>query len=128
MDQLLPRDPHRARLVNAGTMELGQTVCTARAPRCAACPIADACTWRAAGYPPYEGPAAPRQKAYAGSDREVRGRILRELRASDSAVPADAIAALWPDAVQLERALTGLLRDGLVSGDPADGYELPTGR
>ena len=39
---LLPADPARARLVNAGTMELGQTVCTARAPRCDACPIADA--------------------------------------------------------------------------------------
>ncbi|MGN6501344.1 MAG: A/G-specific adenine glycosylase [Pseudolysinimonas sp.] len=128
MEGLLPADEHRARLVNAGAMELGQTVCTARAPRCDACPIAGSCAWRAAGYPAYVGPAAPRQKPYAGSDREVRGRILRELRASDTAVPAEAIAALWPDAVQLERALGGLLRDGLVAADPAGGYELPTGR
>jgi A/G-specific adenine glycosylase len=128
MEELLPVDEHRARLLNAGTMELGQTVCTARTPHCEACPIASACAWRAAGYPPYAGPAAPRQKPYAGSDREVRGRILRELRASDTAVPAEAIAALWPDAVQLERALTGLLRDGLVTADSAGGYELPTGR
>lgn len=127
MESLLPRDEHRARLANAGVMELGQTVCTARAPRCEACPIAGECAWRAAGYPPYEGRPAPRQKTYEGSDRQVRGLILRELRASDTAVPADVIEALWPDAVQRERALAGLLRDGLVSGDPARGYALPDG-
>lgn len=127
MESLLPRDEHRARLANAGVMELGQTVCTARAPRCDTCPIAGECAWRAAGYPPYEGPPAPRQKRYEGSDRQVRGLILRELRASDTAVPAGVIQALWPDAVQRERALDGLLRDGLVTGDPAGGYALPDG-
>ena len=127
MESLLPRDDHRARLANAGVMELGQTVCTARAPRCDACPVAAACAWRAAGYPAYEGPPAPRQKKYEGSDRQVRGLILRELRASDTAVPADVIHALWPDAVQRERALTGLLRDGLVTGDRERGYALPDG-
>jgi A/G-specific adenine glycosylase len=127
METLLPADPARARLVNAGTMELGQTVCTARTPRCDVCPIAAECAWRAAGYPPYAGKAAPRQKKYEGSDRQVRGLILGELRASDTAVPAQVIAALWPDAVQRDRALSGLLRDGLVAGDPERGYELPTG-
>ena len=57
----------------------------------------------------------------------MRGLILRELRASDTAVPADVIHALWPDAVQRERALTGLLRDGLVTGDRERGYALPDG-
>jgi A/G-specific adenine glycosylase len=32
---------------------------------------------------------------------------------------------VWPDAVQRERALAGLLRDGLVVGDAVDGYGLP---
>jgi A/G-specific adenine glycosylase len=125
MESLLPADPDRARLVNAGTMELGQTICTARSPHCEVCPIAGLCAWRAAGYPPYAGPAAPRQKKYEGSDRQVRGRILAELRASDIPVPADVVAGLWPDAAQRERALAGLLRDGLVSGDEASGYGLP---
>jgi A/G-specific adenine glycosylase len=136
MEALLPADPARARLVNAGTMELGQVVCTARAPRCDVCPIASACAWRAAGYPDYAGPAAPKQKRYAGSDRQVRGLILRELRASDTPVPAAVIETLWPDAVQRDRALAGLLKDRLVVGtttgeqgvgDPQRGYELPPG-
>jgi len=125
MEDLLPADPARARLVNAGAMELGQTICTARAPLCPACPIATHCAWRAAGYPTYTGPSAPRQKRYEGSDRQVRGLIMAELRASDTAVPARVIDTLWPDATQLERALSGLLRDGLVTGDASRGYELP---
>jgi A/G-specific adenine glycosylase len=126
MDAVLPADPARARLVNAGVMELGQTVCTARAPRCEVCPLAASCAWRAAGYPEYTGVRAPVQKRYEGSDRQVRGIVLRELRASDTPVPAAVIAGLWPDAVQLTRAVDGLLRDGLVVrlGDGRDDDEL----
>jgi A/G-specific adenine glycosylase len=126
MDAILPTDTERARLVNAGAMELGQTICTARSPRCEACPIAELCAWRAADYPQYEGPRAPVQKRYEGSDRQVRGLILRELRASETPVPASVITALWTDAVQRERALAGLLADGLAVGDTEHGYSLPS--
>lgn len=124
MEVLLPADPARARLVNAGTMELGQTVCTARSPKCEECPIAAACAWRAAGYPAYDGPRAPVQKRYEGSDRQVRGLVLRELRGSDTPVPAAVIDGLWPDREQLARAVEGLLRDGLVVRDGAE-FALP---
>jgi A/G-specific adenine glycosylase len=125
MESVLPADPERARLVNAGAMELGQTVCLARTPRCDVCPLATVCAWRLAGSPDYDGPTAPRQKRFEGSDRQVRGLILRELRAGELPVPADAVDALWPDAVQRGRALAGLLRDGLVVGDAEGGYTLP---
>ena len=125
MQELLPRDSTEARAFNAGTMELGQTVCVARSPKCEACPIAELCAWRAAGYPAYDGPSAPRQARFEGSDRQVRGLIMRELRHSDTPVPAEAIEGVWPDAVQRERALTGLLADGLAIGSPDSGYSLP---
>ena len=125
MDAILPVDPERARLTNAGAMELGQLVCTARSPRCETCPLALSCAWRAAVYPEYDGPRAARQKKYEGSDRQVRGLILRELRAADIPVPGDTLATLWPDAAQFERAMAGLVRDGLVTGDSTDGYTLP---
>jgi A/G-specific adenine glycosylase len=124
MKAVLPADPARARLVNAGAMELGQTVCLARAPRCEVCPLAAACAWRLAGSPAYDGPAAPRQKRFEGSDRQVRGLILRELRGSDIPIPAEAIEPLWSDATQRDRALAGLLRDGLVVRAEG-GYALP---
>ena len=125
MKSLLPADQDRARLVNAGMMELGQTVCTARSPHCDDCPIAAFCTWRAAGYPAYDGPRAPVQKRYDGSDRQVRGRILRELRANDVPVPRAALAELWPDAEQFSRALAGLVADGLAEPVAPASFALP---
>lgn len=124
MEAVLPIDPAAAQLANAAVMELGAVVCTARAPRCDACPLVDSCAWRAAGYPPYEGPKAAAQKRFEGSDRQVRGLIMAELRGSDIPVTALEIEQLWPDTAQRDRALAGLIADGLVvAGD--DGFELP---
>ncbi len=86
-------------------MELGATICTARTPRCEECPLAPACAWRDAGYPEYVGAKAPAQARFEGSDRQVRGIILRELRHSDTPVPEDFLASLWPDHQQFQRAL-----------------------
>ena len=124
MEAILPVDETEARLANVAIMELGAIVCTARTPKCDVCPIADQCSWRQAGYPVFEGQRAPVQKKFAGSDRQVRGLILAELRASDIPVTAAEIEATWPDAVQRERALSGLLRDGLVTAS-GDTYTLP---
>jgi A/G-specific adenine glycosylase len=125
MEAQLPADRAQARVFNAGAMELGAVVCTARSPRCDACPIADLCAWRAAGYPAYEGVRRSVQKKYEGSDRQVRGVILGELRSAVGPVPRDRLDALWPDRLQSARALGGLLSDGLVVGTPETGYALP---
>ncbi len=124
MEAVLPHDREGARLANAALMELGQVVCTARSPRCEQCPVAQLCAWRAQGYPPYHGPRAPVQKRFAGSDRQVRGLLLAELRASEMPVTAAELQTVWADAVQRERALAGLLADGLVVAVDG-GYELP---
>jgi A/G-specific adenine glycosylase len=124
MEALLPADAARAQLANAGIMELGALVCVARTPRCEACPIADQCAWRAAGYPDADEPAARKQAKYVGSDRQARGVVLAELRASD--IPVRHAELQWPDSEQLERAIASLLLDGLMV-DTGDGYELPTG-
>ena len=125
MDAVLPRDDAEARVTNAAIMELGALVCTARAPRCGECPVADLCSWRAAGYPEHTGPRRKTQARYAGSDRQVRGIIMAELRESDTPLAHDEITALWADADQLARALASLLTDELVTGDATAGYQLP---
>ncbi|PWC07282.1 A/G-specific adenine glycosylase [Mycetocola zhujimingii] len=124
MDRLLPESVEDARVFNAGAMELGAIVCTARAPKCGECPIADACAWRLAGYPAYEGKRKAVQKKYEGSDRHVRGLIMAELRAAHVPVTRAEIDSLWPDAVQRERALAGLVADGLAV-NAETGYVLP---
>ena len=114
MAAVLPADDADAAVVNAAAMELGAMVCTARAPRCEACPLAHACAWRAAGYPD-TGDERRRQARYEGSDRQARGAVLRVLReAATHEVPADAVIADWPDALQRDRAIDSLIADGLV--------------
>jgi A/G-specific adenine glycosylase len=126
MEALLPADLEGARIFNAGAMELGAIVCTARAPRCDQCPLAAVCAWRSAGYPSYVGPRKTVQKKFEGSDRQVRGLILAELRASDVPVVAAELDTVWADDAQRARALAGLIADGLVAGSPSEGYELPS--
>jgi A/G-specific adenine glycosylase len=109
---LLPDDDSAHRF-SAALMELGAIVCTARTPRCGLCPVS-ACQWRQAGYPPADGPAR-RPQAYAGTDRQVRGRLLDVLRDSESPVTRTELDVAWmTDTEQRERALNSLLADGLV--------------
>jgi len=98
-------------------MELGATVCTARAPRCGLCPIGE-CSWRQAGYPPADGPLR-RVQRYAGTDRQVRGRLLDVLRAKASPVTRAELDVAWlTDTAQRDRALDSLLVDGLITQTP----------
>jgi A/G-specific adenine glycosylase len=109
---LLPNDSSAHRF-SAALMELGAIVCTSRAPRCGLCPLSG-CRWRQAGYPPAQGPAR-RLQAYAGTDRQVRGRLLDVLRDNEFPVTrADLDVAWLTDNEQRERALNSLLADGLV--------------
>lgn len=124
MDAELPPDDVEARVTNAAVMELGAVICVARSPKCDVCPLAGRCAWRAAGYPEFEGTRRPIQKKFEGSDRQMRGLILAELRASDVAVPLSDLGQLTVDP-RFDRALAGLLKDGLATGYPGAGYELP---
>jgi A/G-specific adenine glycosylase len=119
MAALLPDDPAEAAVFNAAAMELGAVLCTARAPRCDACPLADWCEWRGAGYPDNAPERRPRQARFEGSDRQVRGRIMALLRAAAEPVGrAEALAAAADGGVrdtdQPVRALDSLVADGLV--------------
>ena len=124
MEALLPPDLESARLTNVAMMELGALVCTARSPKCEECPLASQCAWRLTGYPAFEGKRAPIQKRFEGSDRQVRGLILKELRAADVPVTVPEIVQVWPLDDQRDRALASLLKDGLVV-EAEGGYTLP---
>ena len=93
--------------------ELGALVCTAAGPRCGACPISDRCAWNQAGRPAYDGPPR-RGQAWAGTDRQVRGRLMAVLRDAEGSVPRSRLDAVWPEAAQRDRALQSLLADGLL--------------
>jgi A/G-specific adenine glycosylase len=123
---LLPNDPASAVTTSIALMELGALVCVSRGPRCASCPVSTTCRWLAAGAPSPEeaGVRTRRSQGYAGTDRQVRGRLLAVLRDAAAAVDAAALDVTWPDHVQRARALASLVDDGLVVAVPG-GYALP---
>ncbi|MDP9118389.1 MAG: A/G-specific adenine glycosylase, partial [Actinomycetota bacterium] len=125
VEALLPPEPAAAARMSIAMMELGALICTARAPRCADCPIADLCAWRHAGSPPYQGPAA-RSQRFVGTDRQVRGRLLDVVRATPDPVTRAALDIDWPDRGQLSRALDSLVADGLVDALSDNRYALPS--
>jgi A/G-specific adenine glycosylase len=122
-ERLLPPDEPAAAAWSISLMELGALVCTAARPRCEACPVADRCAWRAAGYPAYDGPPR-RAQTWAGTDRQCRGRLLAVVRDADGAVSKARLDQAWADDAQRERSLASLLADGLLVRVP-EGYALP---
>lgn len=123
MEALLPVDPDQAAVFNAAAMELGATVCTARAPACGGCPVSAWCEWRGAGYPDNAPTKRPQQARFEGSDRQARGRIMAFVRERTSPVPVEAAlqaafegarAGGVRDEGQPRRAYDSLITDGLI--------------
>ncbi|HZQ58270.1 MAG TPA: A/G-specific adenine glycosylase [Acidimicrobiales bacterium] len=112
-DALVPRGQGWA--WNQAVLDLGATVCTARAPRCGVCPVAGLCTWRRrGGDDPFV--RRPRPPAFAGSDRQARGRLLDALRAGPVRdVPVG--CGLSGDPERAARIADGLVSDGFARWD-----------
>ncbi|MGW9413805.1 A/G-specific adenine glycosylase [Arthrobacter cupressi] len=142
-EALMPEDTALSVRWNASVMELGALVCTARSPRCMDCPVRAECAWLAAGEPPPS--YVPKGQAWHGTDRQLRGAVMAVLRVAEApvarelfertpadlgfaaegtAVPLAALHRLNSAPEQLERALDGLVRDGLAELHDGD-YRLP---
>jgi len=119
----LPEDDATAATWAVAVMELGALVCAAANPRCADCPVADQCAWRAAGHPAYDGPPRHAQ-VWAGTDRQCRGRLMAVLRDAEGPVHRRRLEAVWPHHEQRERCLQTLIGDGLVTQAAADCFVL----
>ncbi|HVL98081.1 MAG TPA: A/G-specific adenine glycosylase [Egibacteraceae bacterium] len=131
-DTLVP--PGQAATWTAGLMDLGARYCTARAPRCPACPVAAACAWRTDGGPDAGGlcdPAATTavrtraQQPFAGSDRYHRGRLVETLRRGPVECDALPDAADLDDTGRLAALTRSLVDDGLAEWNDGS-LRLPT--
>ena len=111
--ELVPQDADLAPKWAAASMELGALICTATNPTCTQCPINTHCIWLTSGQP--DNATKPRTQAkYEGSDRQERGRILRELRQAHSPVAVDYLKKGARDVDQCERALASLFNDSMI--------------
>jgi len=82
------------------------------------------CAWQAAGRPAYDGPRKAVQ-GFAGTDRQVRGKLLDVLRGAPDPVSREALDATWSDAAQRDRCLHSLLVDGLAEQLDDGRFALP---
>jgi A/G-specific adenine glycosylase len=94
----------------AATMEFGALICTSRSPSCDSCFLAKDCAWKLAGFPRTE---IKRQATFAGSDRQCRGVVMKQLREADT-VTATQLKKVWPVESQLEKAIATLIDDGFI--------------
>jgi A/G-specific adenine glycosylase len=96
------------------TMEFGARICTARSPRCAACPVARGCPSRRD--PPHV--PVPRASAATAATRAARGSLMRALAAAPghrlTERYARQVVSRGGANVDYRSVTGGLLRDGLV--------------
>ena len=109
---------------NQVLMDLGATVCTARTPKCAECPVAQLCMWRGCGgADPAPGSAmtSKPQARFEGSDRQARGRLMKALTESGVKITAAAtVMGLDGQPERAEKLVNDLMTEGLVA--VANGY------
>jgi len=100
---------------NQCLMDLGAVLCRPQSPGCVACPLAGTCAWHGAGADPAVGSAgvSRAQAPFEGSDRQARGRLLREL-AGSIVRTEDAGAVMRCDHARAARLVDTLVADGLV--------------
>lgn len=117
-------------------MDIGAAFCRPREPRCDACPLRDACAFRARGGSTAESQDAARRHRwgrerpergasggsparFASTSRWLRGRIVDRLRdAPDGAWVTFTEPMGEHGAVAVQSAIEGLARDGLVEREP----------
>lgn len=120
-ESLLPSG--RAAEWGQSLMDLGARYCTARAPRCEACPVAAACSWRLARADDPDGATDPAattaararpQGVFAGSNRFHRGQLVDALRRGPVACDEVAAAAGCDDGPRVAAITRDLVDDGLA--------------
>jgi A/G-specific adenine glycosylase len=112
-------EPAPSPAVNQAMMELGATVCTARAPACGTCPVTHGCAAARQGGPviaPRRRPGEGGRQRFEDTTRFLRGRVIAALL-EHRPLPRGA-----------DRVLPGLQRDGLVQRDGSGAVRLPTSR
>jgi A/G-specific adenine glycosylase len=123
--ELLPKNGAAA--FNQAMLDLGAQFCRAT-PRCEECPLASSCAWRRNGGldpAPMSAAVSRPQAPFAGSNRQLRGRVLRALHEGPRA-KSGLIRELGATPARAEEVLDGLVRDGLVT-KIARSYSLSNG-
>jgi A/G-specific adenine glycosylase len=113
--ELLPRQHSAA--FNQSMLDLGAQFCRA-VPRCDVCPLARHCAWHEDGGEdpaPLSAGVSRAQSTFKGSNRQLRGRVLKALLDGPRSryQLTDALSGVTKS--RADEVLTGLIRDGLIT-------------
>ncbi|HEY5092299.1 MAG TPA: A/G-specific adenine glycosylase [Acidimicrobiales bacterium] len=111
---LLPRRDSAG--FNQAMLDLGAQFCRS-SPRCDDCPVAGVCRWRLEGGldpAPHSAAVSRPQPAFAGSDRQARGRVLAALREEPQSTTQLLKRLGDVGEVRTTNVIASLMRDGLV--------------
>jgi A/G-specific adenine glycosylase len=102
---------------NQAMLDLGATVCKPSAPLCAECPVSRWCGWRGAAEQPDPAVGSAgvsgRQARFEGSDRQLRGQLLRAL--TNGSLPVEQwIGTDATATIRRRTVIDGLVTDGLI--------------
>ena len=100
-----------ARDWNQALMDLGATVCRPKNPDCAACPVETWCS------EPTVYAAPPRQSAFEGSRRQLRGTLVKAHLAGTDLMTAG--RGLGRDDEEIVETITALQTEGLIPSGTA---------
>jgi A/G-specific adenine glycosylase len=123
--QLLPRQ--RAAAFNQSMLDLGAQFCRA-VPRCDVCPLASHCAWHEEGGEdpaPLSAAVSRQQSPFEGSNRQLRGRVLKALLEGPRSRRQLTSALSGITTSRGDEVLSGLVRDGLVT-QSSRVFALPT--
>jgi A/G-specific adenine glycosylase len=116
------RDPGRW---NQALMDLGRELCRP-VPRCEPCPLAEGCSYRRSGR---RGGRSPRrQPTFAGSVRQLRGRVVTTVASGEGRTLGALMRLLGEPSQRLIPVLRALGADGVVRPGPAALAGNPRGR
>jgi A/G-specific adenine glycosylase len=104
---------------NQAMLDLGATLCRPGTPKCGECPVAGWCSWqgRVDVVDPSIGSAgvSKRQARFAGSDRQLRGAVMRSVSPHGRSMDDLYRLLSLDDADRVLRIVEGLTAEGLLS-------------
>ena len=98
---------------NQAVMDLGSELCRPRQPACGLCPVASWCA------DPTVYVAPLRQSTFAGSDRQVRGAVVRTLAGRSWSTPDEIAAETGHPVSRVNAVADRLVAEGLLETDTA---------
>ena len=97
-----------SREINQAFMDFGSSICKSTKPMCSTCPIERECS-------KYFSNRKSTKENYKGSNREVRGKIVKLLVNKGSINNLKLLEELNEDSEKVKKALEGLKKDNLIN-------------